>query len=299
MFKIKLTNYPSSDKLIEASTFVYGDDKTKKINAQNMSKSMFDLFSKNENAPDLFFDFLDKFISVEMRKNIFRGKNLGGVVTEEQYQNIANGTFKGFFIGDYWETERNRWRIADINYWLGIGDQKCTTNHLVIVPDLTATNDDGEEMKSGYVSTDGLTYNYMRNVLLNKVSLYTGHLFDGHILNHRMKVTNHTSNGNVTSTVYVNSEVEFMGEMLLTGTYINAAFGSPVKGSSISRKDVTEYSQLKLFNLAKQYIPSNHSYWLSDLVSYSTNAYVNADGQISMADIETQINHRVVFGITG
>lgn len=45
-------------------------------------------------------------------------KNLGSVVTAEQKTNIQNGTFKGFFLGDYWTIGGHNWRIVDFNYWM-------------------------------------------------------------------------------------------------------------------------------------------------------------------------------------
>ena len=52
-------------------------------------------------ANDALFAILDSFVPKEQRRMIYRGKNLGSVVTEEQKTNIKNGTFKGFFLGDY------------------------------------------------------------------------------------------------------------------------------------------------------------------------------------------------------
>ena len=39
--------------------------------------------------------------TVEQRRNIFRGKNLGTAFTSAQKAEIKAGTFKGFFIGTF------------------------------------------------------------------------------------------------------------------------------------------------------------------------------------------------------
>lgn len=65
-------------------------------------------------ANDALFAILDSFVPKEQRRMIYRGKNLGSVVTEEQKTNIKNGTFKGFFLGDYWTIGSYTWRIVDI-----------------------------------------------------------------------------------------------------------------------------------------------------------------------------------------
>lgn len=89
---------------------------------------------------DVLFAVLDEFATVEMRRNIFRGKNLGPALTAAQKAEIKAGTFKGFFVGDYWTIGDNIWRIVDINYWLNCGDTSCTTPHLVIMPDAVLYN---------------------------------------------------------------------------------------------------------------------------------------------------------------
>ena len=68
-------------------------------------------------ANDALFAILDSFVPKEQRRMIYRGKNLGSVVTEEQKTNIKNGTFKGFFLGDYWTIGRYTWRIGGFDYW--------------------------------------------------------------------------------------------------------------------------------------------------------------------------------------
>lgn len=83
--------------------------------------------NKGITVNDAFWGILDAVISVEQRRNIFRGKNLGTALTAAQKAEIKAGTFKGFFIGDYWSIGDRIWRIVDINYWLNSGDTSCTT----------------------------------------------------------------------------------------------------------------------------------------------------------------------------
>lgn len=72
-------------------------------------------------------------------KTVFRGKNLGDKVTDDQLRMIREGTFYDLWVGDYWEIGGNVWRIMDINYWMYIGNELSSTefrNHLVIMPDM-------------------------------------------------------------------------------------------------------------------------------------------------------------------
>ena len=79
-------------------------------------------------------------VSVEIRRSIFRGKDLGSVVTTAQKTAIQSGTFDGLWLGDYWTINGVRWRIADFDYWLNCGDTVFSDHHLVIVPDTILYN---------------------------------------------------------------------------------------------------------------------------------------------------------------
>ena len=66
---------------------------------------------------------------------IYRGKYLGDHVTDEQWTEIHNGTFRDMYVGDYWVINGITWRIAAFDYWLNHGDTACTKRIIVIVPD--------------------------------------------------------------------------------------------------------------------------------------------------------------------
>lgn len=72
--------------------------------------------------------------------SIYRGKNLGTTVTEEQWEAISSGTFTDLYIGDYWVIGGVNWRIAAFDYYLNCGDTSFTKHHAVIVPDTCLYN---------------------------------------------------------------------------------------------------------------------------------------------------------------
>lgn len=80
---------------------------------------------------------LNEFIdNPYMHRNVFRGKNLGEFITDEQLAAIRDGSFADLYVGDYWEKDGVRYRIADINYWKGVGYQESVQKpHILIVPD--------------------------------------------------------------------------------------------------------------------------------------------------------------------
>lgn len=59
--------------------------------------------------------YIQAALSPEMHRNIFRGKHLGESITEEQLEVIRDGSFADLYVGDYWEINGTKYRIADIH----------------------------------------------------------------------------------------------------------------------------------------------------------------------------------------
>ena len=73
---------------------------------------------------------------VEEHRTEMRYQNLGDHVTDEQYAAIESGTFDDLYVGDYWEIDGVKHRIADIDYYYDKDETGAgSTHHLVIVPD--------------------------------------------------------------------------------------------------------------------------------------------------------------------
>lgn len=99
-----------------------------------------DFVSGNSVLPstqDAYFDWLDTVLDGPIqRRQVYRGKNLGTSLTDEQAEAIRDGSFKGMFIGDYWEGELTKWVIADFDYYPSVlieGGAKNTTIHHVCI----------------------------------------------------------------------------------------------------------------------------------------------------------------------
>ncbi|EGA93822.1 hypothetical protein HMPREF9474_02258 [ [[Clostridium] symbiosum WAL-14163] len=116
-------------------------------------------------AEDALFAMLDSFAPVELRRTIFRGKNLGTALTAAQKAAIKDGSFKGMFLGDYWVIGGRIWRIVDMDYWYNCGDTAFTSHHLVIMPDEALYN---AQMNTTNVTTGGYVGSEMyKNNLAN------------------------------------------------------------------------------------------------------------------------------------
>ena len=96
--------------------------------------------------------------------SIYRGKNLGTSVTAEQYKAIADGTFAGLYIGDYWVISGVTYRIAGFDYYLNNGDTNTTKHHVVIVTD---ENMGSAQMNTTNVTTGGYVGSAMYKANLN------------------------------------------------------------------------------------------------------------------------------------
>lgn len=94
---------------------------------------------------EAYFEYLDKvLINADDRRRYFRGKKLTLPLTSEQTTAIYTGTFKGFFVGDYFEVPYKsamvKMRIADFDYtYLGVDGRN--RHHIVFVNDPVDTPD--------------------------------------------------------------------------------------------------------------------------------------------------------------
>ena len=117
---MKITEYPQATEFdVDDVLLKDGANGTKKIKASDMAFALFD------GIP-------------EMHNQIFRGKNLGSQVTENQYSAIRDGSFSNLWLGDYWEIDNVKYRIADIDYYYCFYPENnygTRSHHLVLVPD--------------------------------------------------------------------------------------------------------------------------------------------------------------------
>ena len=194
---------------------------------------------------------------------IYRGKYLGTSATAAQYAAIAAGTFDDLYIGDYWTIGGVNYRIAAFDYYLNSGDTDCTAHHAVIVPDTSL-------YKAAMNSTDTTTGGYVGS------AMYTSHLaqakttiksaFGGHVLKHRIRLSNGIANGHVSSSAWYDSEVDLMCEQMVYGSGIL----SPVSdGSNVPADYVVEKSQLPLFQHEPSRMCNRDTWWLRNVISTS------------------------------
>ena len=205
--------------------------------------------------------------------SIFRGKNLGTSVSSAQWSAIQNASFNDLFVGDYWVIGGVNWRIACCDYFYNTGDTALTKHHLVIVPDTllyTANMNDTNTTEGAYVNSK------MRTENLEQAKTTIKNTFGAsHVLSHRLYLSNATANGRVSNGGWYDADVEIMTEHMAYG---NGVFSPVSDGSSIPNNYRVEKSQLPLFAFRPDLISNRQWYWLRDVISSATFAYVDSHG---------------------
>lgn len=243
-------------------------------------------------AEDALFAMLDSFAPVELRRVIFRGKNLGTALTAVQKAAIKDGSFKGMFLGDYWSIGGRIWRIVDMDYWYNCGDTAFTSHHLVIMPDEALYN---AQMNTTYITTGGYVGSEMyKNNLANAKTIVNA-AFQGSVLTHREHLCNAVTNGKQSGGAWFDSSIELPSEIMMYG---HIHFGNASDGNTIPNIYTSSKTQLALFMVCPRFIV-NRSYnqWLRDVVSSASFAGVDNDGNTSCHNASDSLGVRPVFPV--
>lgn len=220
-------------------------------------------------AEDALFAMLDGFAPVELRRVLFRGKNLGTALTAVQKAAIKDGSFKGMFLGDYWSIGGRIWRIVDMDYWYNCGDTAFTNHHLVIMPDEALYN---AQMNTTNVTTGGYVGSAMYKSNLANAKTIVNAAFQGSVLTHREYLCNAVANGRPSGGAWFDSSIELPNEPMMYG---HPHFSPTSDGSTVPSIYTISKTQLALFMVCPRFIV-NRSYnqWLRDVVSSAAFALV-------------------------
>ena len=304
---MKITDYEKVQELAASNIFLLdGPNGTKTIAADALAKALIGLLSSKDfiggvnlseltqinelvsgnkllvgttdgnkaiAAEDALFAMLDGFAPVELRRVLFRGKNLGTALTAVQKAAIKDGSFKGMFLGDYWSIGGRIWRIVDMDYWYNCGDTAFTSHHLVIMPDEALYN---AQMNTTNVTTGGYVGSAMYKSNLANAKTIVNAAFQGSVLTHREYLCNAVANGRPSGGAWFDSSIELPNEPMMYG---HPHFSPTSDGSTVPSIYTISKTQLALFMVCPRFIV-NRSYnqWLRDVVSSALFAYVDANG---------------------
>lgn len=233
---------------------------------------------------------------------IYRGKSLGSTVTTAQYAAIKAGTFDDLYIGDYWTIGGVNYRIAAFDYYLNSGDTSCTTHHVVIVPDtclynaqMHNTSSGGYEGGAANTTAGGYVGSDMYKSNLEQAKTTIKSAFSGHVLKHRIYLTNAVANGRASGGAWCDSEVDLMCEQMVYGSGI---FSPVSDGSNVPANYRVEKSQLPLFQHEPSRICNRATWWLRDVITASDFAIVGDGGDAYYYGASHSIGVRPAFCIS-
>lgn len=243
-------------------------------------------------AEDALFAMLDGFAPVELRRVLFRGKNLGTALTAVQKAAIKDGSFKGMFLGDYWSIGGRIWRIVDMDYWYNCGDTAFTSHHLVIMPDEALYN---AQMNTTNVTTGGYVGSAMYKSNLANAKTIVNAAFQGAVLTHREYLCNAVANGRPSGGAWFDSSIELPNEPMMYG---HPHFSPTSDGSTVPSIYTISKTQLALFMVCPRFIV-NRSYnqWLRDVVSSAAFAIVVNGGNTGCSGASLSGGVRPVFPV--
>lgn len=233
---------------------------------------------------------------------IYRGKSLGSTVTTAQYAAIKAGTFDDLYIGDYWTIGGVNYRIAAFDYYLNSGDTNCTTHHIVIVPDtclynaqMHNTSSGGWESGAANTTAGGYVGSDMYKSNLEQAKTTIKSAFSGHVLKHRIYLTNAVANGRASGGAWCDSEVDLMCEQMVYGSGI---FSPVSDGSNVPANYRVEKSQLPLFQHEPSRICNRAIWWLRDVITASDFAGVDTNGNANYGNASNSYGVRPAFCIS-
>lgn len=250
---MKINDYPIQSELNSSDKFIIeGGGGTKTVSANTIAE-----FAKSSDVEEVF-DIVAK------HRNTFRGKNLGSSLTDDQLEEIQNGTFNDLYVGDYWTINGHNWRIIDIDSMLNsanMDNSYLTTNHhLVIMPDYPIYSTQaytGEQWKSGYVGTT--LYNSTKTTGLNLIENAFG---EDNIIGFKTLLINGIDDsGKFTSYTYDTVKCcvpSYYDLGVITPSYDN------YRKYYLNQLYIGQFS---LFRLNPKYIAiDDFEYWLSDML---------------------------------
>lgn len=213
---------------------------------------------------------------------VYRGKYLGASTTAAQWAAIAAGSFNDLYIGDYWTMGRVNYRLAAFDYFLNCGDTNFTKHHAVVVPDtclytaqMHNTSSGGYEGGAANTTAGGYAGSDMYKSNLEQAKTTIKSAFNGHVLNHRIFLTNAVTNGRASGVAWYDSEVDLMCVQMVYGSGI---FTPVSDGSNVPTNFRVEKSQLPLFQHEPSRIFNHELWWLRDVINASDFSLIGTGG---------------------
>ena len=202
--------------------------------------------------------------------------------------NIANGTFKDIFPGDYITKQVTisgtaytvNWVVADCDYWINKGDTAVTAHHVVIVPQRPILN---ANMNATNTTEGGYKGSEMYKKIIPACATGIVNAFGSdHILTFKDAISNSVDTTHVSSGL-----PQFTGTPVWGGEWVSVqcnlmsekmVYGAPICAAGAMDNSVAT-RQMSAFRLSEKLINYNRQWWwLRDVVSSAGFAFVAGSG---------------------
>lgn len=219
--------------------------------------------------------------------------NLGTEYTQEMKEDISSGAFNICKVGCYLTLNDTKYIFAHPDYWFNKGATKCTTHHMVVVPESSLTTG-----KMASASATAYTSSYMYsttipNTIVPKIKTDFG---TNNILSFPENLVSSVSSSGYASAstdttvqAVIPSQIMIFGNMLYVANITTFQYGY---GAGI------DTTQLQLFAQRPDLIPLRSKYWLRDIYNSSYYTAVYSSGIVTTQSYSTtSIGVRPVFAI--
>ncbi len=235
-------------------------------------------------------------------RNFYRGKDITAAFNNGTVSaNIANGTFRDIFPGDYitksitvpqilkadgtteyiaQKTYTVNFVIADLDIWLNRGDAATTAHHVAIVPQSTVFN---SCMNETNVTTGGYLGSFMNtNVMPAFATGLQGAFGNDHILQFRFLDTKAVNNDLKSGGIVNYTGATYWGGYDWASHYCHLMLETMVYGApytaSCAADEIMGGVQFAAFRLNSNLVYNRQNYWLGDVVSSADFAVVDSFG---------------------
>ena len=246
-------------------------------------------FKSKLNAQNVFESWPD---GAEAHNAMWGGRDITAAFDNGTFSaNVANGTFRDIFPGDYITKQVTisgkaytvNWVITDCDYWIDKGDTATTAHHVAIVPQAPIFN---ANMNNDNVTTGGYAGSRMYRETIPACATGIVNAFgSSHILTFRDYLTRDLNTAAVSSGIttwtgapnwngaWLSQQCNLMSEAMVYN-------GPHCASSALDNSTATR--QMSAFRLSERLINYNKAeYWLRDVVSSARFAYVYGNGNAS------------------
>lgn len=198
-----------------------------------------------------------------------RGKYLGSSITNAQLNAIANRTYDGLWLGDYWTINGRTHTIVSFEPNWNVGDTALTRGHIGVVTDggWSSAWYTSNDTSRGYVSVEeGTIRKYLQDTVTPLIKTDFG---NSHVLTYRALYPSAYSSGVATGWAWADACVELLDEVEVYGCQIWGS--SPYEVGHSAR-------QLDLFRIDPAAKNRRAAWWLRSVHSASWAAFVAGGG---------------------